>query len=267
MAAGAIGLFSACLPGWDSRRVIDIAAALGFSAVEWGCGPGTAIDQPAAGARIRELCDAAGLAISGLSVQDPRVTVAAPSRAAHFLRLASVLGAPHIRFFAPPYRGGPLENERRRARQGVDVLVELAAPLGLAVLVETAPATIAPGPEFAALLVEQHPPERAGVVYDPGNMAIEGHLAPRLAIARLGGHLRHVHVKNISWSRSNGHWEWKHAAMSAGMLDWHEIVGGLAAARYRGGFSIDHLAGRPSRKALHTEIDQLRALVGEAWAE
>ena len=49
-----------------------------------------------------------------------------------------------------------------------------------------------------AVLVERHPPERAGVLYDPGNTAIEGYLSPALTIARLGRHLRHVHVKNIA---------------------------------------------------------------------
>jgi len=37
---GRIGLLSACLPGWDSRRVNDAAVSLGFPAIEWGSGVG-----------------------------------------------------------------------------------------------------------------------------------------------------------------------------------------------------------------------------------
>jgi sugar phosphate isomerase/epimerase len=255
-----IGLFSACLPGWEFRRVVDIAFAVGFPAVEWGCGPGEAIERASVCSEVRELCQSTGLAVSGVSVQDPDVTFASPRRAAPYVRLASELGSPHVRFFAPPYRGGSLERERRHARNGVDYLVELAAPAGLAVLVETSPATLAPGPDSAAELVQRHPPERAGVLYDPGNMAIEGHVAPRLAIARLGPHLRHVHVKNVSWSRRNGSWQWRHAAMASGMVNWREIVGTLAAAHYEGGFSIDHLAGKPSASLLRAERDHLLEL-------
>jgi sugar phosphate isomerase/epimerase len=255
-----IGLFSACLPGWPFRQVVDIALAVGFPAIEWGCGRGQAIEGASACAEVRELCRSAGLAVSGLSVQDADVTFASPRRAAPYVMLASELGAPHVRFFAPPYRGGSLQRERRRARDGVDFLVELAAPAGVAVLVETSPATLAPGPNSAVELIERHPPELAGVVYDPGNMAIEGHVAPRLAIARLGPHLRHVHVKNVSWSRRNGSWEWRHAAMTSGMIDWREVVGVLAAARYKGGFSIDHLAGKPSSRLLRSERDHLLEL-------
>ena len=260
MDSRSVGLFSACLPEWGAQQVVDVARAVGFSAIEWGCGPGEAIESAAGGADARELCRSTGLVVSGLSVQDPRVTFAAPRRAAPYVGLAAELGSPHVRFFAPPYRGGLLKRERQRARDGVDHLVELAAPLGIAVLVETSPGTLAPGPESAAALVEQHPPQWAGVVYDPGNMAIEGHVSPRMAIARLGRHLRHVHVKNVSWSRRDGTWRWRHAAMASGMVDWGEIGATLTAARYQGSFSIDHLAGRPSPDLLRAERDHLLTL-------
>jgi sugar phosphate isomerase/epimerase len=260
-----IGVFSDCLPGWSARRVIDVAVALGFTMVEWGCGPGHAIEDPAAGAEIRELCDRAGVASSGVAVQDPDVTLASPKRAAGHLALAAALGAPHIRLMAPPYAGGTLRREQQRARDGVGLLVDLAAADGVAVLVETSPKTLAPAPELAAILVEDHAPELAGVLYDPGNMAIEGQLAPALTIARLGRYLRHVHVKNISWHRDGEGWRWRHASLTGGLLHWPSIVEELSNAGYTGLFSIDHLAGRVSVDALSSESDFLRNLVTEAF--
>ena len=260
-----VGLFSACLPGWDARRVIDVAVSLGFAAVEWGCGPGHAIADPGAGNEVRELCDRAGLISSGLAVQDPEVTLGEPRKAAPHVALAVALGVAHVRLLAPPFGGGRLGQEQQRTREGVDFLVGLAAPHGVAVLVETSPGTLAPAPDLAALLVEQHPPDRAGVLYDPGNMAIEGQLSPALAIARLGAHLRHVHVKNISWHRHGVKWRWRHASLATGMLDWPAIVNELAIARYDGPFSIDHLAGRVSADALRTETAFLRGLVIAAF--
>ena len=258
---GRIVLFSACLPGWDARGVIDVAVSLGFPAVEWGIGPGQAIERPQAGAEIRDLCDRAGLRTAGLSVQDPRVTLATPQRAARHVELAVTLGAPHVRLFAPSYKGGSLDREQQRARAGLDALVDIAAPAGLAVLVETSPTTLAPAPDFALSLLERHPPERAAVLYDPGNMAIEGHLAPRLAVARLGRHLRHVHVKNIAWSRRDGVWRWRYATLAGGLLDWPEILAALEAARYRGAFSIDHLGGGATAPLLRRESAHLRELL------
>jgi sugar phosphate isomerase/epimerase len=261
-----VGLFSACLPAWDVEKVIGAAVSLGFLAVEWGSGPGHAIDRLEMGAEVRQLCDRAGLISSGLAVQDPEVTFATPDRAARHVDLAVALGAPYVRVFAPRYVGGSLPREQGRARAGLDALVEIAAPAGVAILVETSPGTLAPSPDLAAALVEQHPSEIAGVLYDPGNMAIEGHISPALAIARLGSHLRHVHVKNIVWSHQGGDWSWRHAPLARGMLDWRAILGPLACAGYDGQFSIDHLGGESTQARLEAEAVLLRELVDEAYA-
>jgi sugar phosphate isomerase/epimerase len=256
-----IGVFSACLPGWSAARVVGVASSLGLSCVEWAYGRGQAIDRAGAGPQIRELCEAAGLQSGGLAVQDPEVTLATPRRAAKHVALAAALGAPHVRLLAPVYHGGSLRREQERVRTGLERLVELAAPVGVAVLVETSPTTLAPAPELAMSLVERQPPERAGVLYDPGNMVIEGHLAPAVAIARLGPYLRHVHVKNIAWARRAEVWRWRHASLAAGILDWRVIVHELAAARYPGRFSIDHLGGEVSARKLASESAFLDALV------
>lgn len=260
---GRISVFSGCLPGWSPRKVIDVAVSLGFSKVEWASGPGQAIDRPEAGSELQELCERAGVHSVGLSVQDPEITFATPESAADHVALAIKLGAPQVRLLAPPYRGGLLHREQQRARAGVDYLVDAAESSGITVLVETSPATLAPGPDLAAALVEQHPPERVGVLYDPGNMAIEGYVAAELAIARLGSYLRHVHVKNIAWSRHGTKWRWRHATLATGILEWRAIVQRLAAAQYGGLFSIDHLGGEVSAAQLGSESAFLRALVTE----
>jgi hypothetical protein len=93
-------LFSSALPGWDPARVADSARAVGLTTVEWGVGPGQALESPLRAAHaLRDL----GVRAGGVCVQ-----------------------------------GG------------------------------------------AASLTT-----RAGVLYDPGNMAIEGHVDP--ALDHLGG--------------------------------------------------------------------------------
>jgi sugar phosphate isomerase/epimerase len=244
--------------------VVELAGALGFDAVEWGVGPDQAVESASSARTLRQLCDVAGLSCCGVSVQRPDVTLGTPRRAAPYVRLAAELGAPFLRLFAPPCQSGGFARAQRRARAGVDALVATSAGTGVAVLVETSPATLAPSPELAATLVEHHPPSHAGVLYDPGNTVIEGFLEPRLAMARLGAHLRHVHVKNIAWSQRGRRWRWSYAALSEGQVDWRETFAVLAAGRYRGRFSIDHLPGAPLRRLLESETETLRRLLAGA---
>lgn len=260
-----IGVFSSCLPGWNPQRIIDVAVSLGLTTIEWGSGPGHAIERPDRGPEIRRLCDRAGIRSGGVSVQDPEITLATPERVWPHLALAVELGVPHLRLLAPRYQGGDLDREQQRARAGLDELVDAAGPAGPAVLVETSPSTLAPAPDLAVALVEHHPPERAGLLYDPGNMAIEGHLEPALAVARLGAHLRHVHVKNIAWLRDRDMWHWRHASLATGIVDWRSILRALARAEYEGQFSIDHLGGEASEARLGSETALLRTLVSEAF--
>lgn len=256
-------LFSSCLPGWDAQEVIDVARSSRFAAVEWGAGPGQALEPGQDAASLRERCAAAGLAVSGLSVQDQDVTVTTPRRALPYLRLTSGLGARFMRLFAPPYRGGTLRREQRRARDGLDAVVEHAAAAGVAVLIETSPATLASTPGLAAALVAHQAPRHAGVLFDPGNTMIEGYLHPALAVAQMGPYLHHLHVKNIAWRRVSGRWRWRHASLMDGMVVWPDILAALAASGYRGGFSLDHLSGAPTRGRLRSETDRLRALLSE----
>src|ERR1700753_1922165 len=163
-----IALCSSCLPGWDADRVLRAAVELGFGAVEWGVGPGQAIEDPACADELAEHCRGAGVRTVGVSVQDPAVRLSSPVRTTGaYLRLAAALGAGYVRLFAEPHRGGSVAAPQRRHRAALDRLVELAAPGHVRVLVETSPGTLAASPELALSLVGHQPARRAGVLYDP----------------------------------------------------------------------------------------------------
>jgi sugar phosphate isomerase/epimerase len=87
-----------------------------------------------------------------------------------------------VRVFAPAYRSAA----RDRARDGLTLAAELAAAYGVSLLLETSPGTIAPSTAQARALVDGFPPEHVGVLYNPGNMAIEGHVDPALVLDELG---------------------------------------------------------------------------------
>lgn len=257
-----IALFSSCLPGWDAERVLAAASKLESGAVEWGIGPGQAIEDPDRAIELAERCRAQGVRTVGLSVQDPALPLTAPVRAiAAHLRLAAALGAGYIRLFAEPHRGGGVAAQRRRHRQALDRLVDRAAGYRVRVLVETSPDTLAASPELAMALVAHQPARLAGVLYDPGNMVIEGNLEPGIAVALLGSHLAHVHVKNIRWARAGKTWHWRYAPLDGGRVRWSDVIERLRCARYAGWYSLDHLPGRVTEAALRLQTARLAELL------
>ncbi len=248
-------LFSSALPGWDAPHVARAARAAGLAAVEWGIGPGEALESPrAARSALRSL----DVKIAGICIQGDAASLTAPARIEPFAALAAELGAPHVRVFAPALRADAHE----RARDGIARVAELAKEYGVAVLVETSPGTIAPSTAHARALVAGFPPERVGVLYDPGNMVIEGHVDPRLAVDELGPYLRHVHVKNVLWRREGGAWTWRHARLDAGLLEWRAILAALRRGAYSGRLSLDHLGGKPTLASLRREVELLRRWLG-----
>jgi sugar phosphate isomerase/epimerase len=249
-----ISLFSSALPGWEPARVAAAAHAVGLEAVEWGVGPGQALESARAAAHALRQID---IQAAGVCVQGGAASLAWPARLEPFAALAAELGAPHVRVFAPAVRAGAQE----RARKSLGRAAEIAAAHGVTVLVETSPDTIAPSTSQARALVDGFPPERVGVLYDPGNMVIEGHVEPSLAVAELGPYLRHVHVKNIAWRRVAGAWSWRHADLDAGLLDWRAVLAALRHAGYDGRLSLDHLGGRPTLALLRREVEFLRGIL------
>jgi sugar phosphate isomerase/epimerase len=261
---GRIALFSSCLPGWSAERVLEAASTLGFGAVEWGVGPGQAIEDPDGAVQLAERCRAHDVRTVGVSVQDPAVRLTAPIRTtvAH-VRLAAALGAGYIRLFAEPHRGGGVAAQQQRHRRALDRLVQRAAGDRVRVLVETSPDTLAASPELAMALVSHQPHKLAGVLYDPGNMVIEGDLGAGIAVALLGRHLAHVHVKNIRWARAGDDWHWRYAPLDGGRVRWPEVIERLRQGRYGGWYSLDHLPGRATEAALVRESARLAELLDD----
>jgi sugar phosphate isomerase/epimerase len=203
--------------------------------VDWAIGESQAVLVDAgSAARARALCDAAGLAVCGACVQEPGVDFSDAEAMGRYAAVARVLGAPHIRAFAPRYDGRDLRPLFETAQGAVG---------DLCLIVETSPDTAVPSAELARRLVDGLPTDRAGVLYDPGNMVIEGHLAPRIAVDLLGPYLRHVHVKNIGWERHDGDWRWQYASLRDGLLDWPQILGELGRTGYDRFLAFDHLPG------------------------
>jgi sugar phosphate isomerase/epimerase len=255
-------LLSSALPNASAQAVAEQARDAGFHAIEWGVGP----DQVASGSRAetRDLLALSafhGLEILSVTVQSGPATLDRPASIKPVAAFAAALGARFLRLWTPGFGGGPVIDELKQRRAALGKALEITTDQGVVLLLENHPGSLAPSTTLTRELVEGHGPDEVGVLWDPGNGIIEGHLDPRLAIADLGDYLQHVHVKNIAWRRSGGVWSWSYAPLATGMLDWASLLDELERAGYRGRLSIDHLPGASNLAALRREVKSLRSLL------
>jgi sugar phosphate isomerase/epimerase/peptidoglycan/xylan/chitin deacetylase (PgdA/CDA1 family) len=260
-----VGLLSSALPGLDAAAVCAQAAGAGLSGVEWAASPGDDLLTSAAqAAELGRLAATHGLAVCGLSAQDPGAASGPAGDFERLLELAGAMGAPQLCVFAPPYAGGDVADELLQFADQLAELASLAAGAGVRLLVEMAPGTLAPGPDWFRRIAASVPPELVGAVYDPGSMVIEGSLAPSLAIAALGPYLQHAHVKDMVPRRAGATWGWAAARPGAGLVSWPDVLTALATAGYGGWLVIDQLsgpAGRAGPGRLPGDVAALRRLV------
>jgi len=270
-----VGLLNSALPGLDRARVCELAAGAGLAGVEWvisggqepGGGNGAAAPAGAAeAAELGRLTAAHGLAVCGLAVvgQGAGDGPLAGRQAGGFerlLELASAMGAPQLRVPAPAYAGGDVDDQLRRLAGQLARRASLAAAAGIRLLVQLAPGTLAPGPEWFRRIAGDIPPERIGAVYDPGSMVVEGNVAARLAVAVLGRYLQRVHVKDTVPRQAGQVWGWAPARPGDGLVCWPDVLTALAAAGYGGWLVIDRLSGPDG---LAGDVAALRRMVTAA---
>jgi sugar phosphate isomerase/epimerase len=258
-------MLSSALPGLGAQEVAETARDAGFHAIEWGVGP----DQVTSGKRgdaraLLELAAFNGLEVVAITVQSGPASLDKPASIKPLAAFAAEVGAPFLRLWTPGFGGGRVTDELKKRRTALAQAIEITAAAGIVLLLENHPDSLAPSTTLTRELIDGHGPEQVGVLWDPGNGIIEGHLDPRLAIADLGDYLHHVHVKNIAWRRSGGVWSWDYASLATGMLDWTSLLAALAAAGYGGRLSIDHLPGAANVATLRRETDALRSLLEQA---
>jgi sugar phosphate isomerase/epimerase len=250
-----------------AQVIAERARDAGFSAIEWGIGPGHAATATRAeAAKLAQLSAFNGLEVAGVCVQGGPASLDKPASIKTVAAFAAELGAPFVRVWAPAFAGGSLASAQSQARASLAKAVEITAQAGVVLLVENAPASIAPSTTLVRELIEAHAPEQVGVLWDPGNGLMEGHLEAELAIAELGDYLQHVHVKNIVWRRTDGVWTWSYSSLATGLLDWPSTFAALRTAGYGGRVSLDHLSGAATVAGLRRERKALHALVEAAWA-
>ena len=157
---------------------------------------------------------------------------------------ADQLGARGVRVgLGPPLDGTRSYREvLAEAQQGLKGLIEAIRPFRARAFFEIHFRTVIASPSLAYLLLEPFDPGRVGVIFDPGNMIVEGREDWRVGLEVVREYLEHVHVKNASWHRKGG-WQWKWDTLEDGMADWSQVVAALVAVGYQGYLSNENLSG------------------------
>jgi sugar phosphate isomerase/epimerase len=256
-------VLTSAAPKTSLGRMLSWLEAVEITRVELLLGEGSVLSGGGARdlARARRALEAGGASACGVAA--PATWPIGCSSLIRAVETAAELNAPFVRVFAPrydPHRRAV--DQLKHLMRALDALRGYTAGTNAELLIETAQGTVVPSPELARRVIEESGSDRLGVVYDPANMASEGHLQPAFAVSYLGPLLRHVHAKNRVLVRRSGSWASKPMRMDHGHVDWSEVAGALTANGYEGLLSIDHLSGRPSRARLQEDVEALRRLVG-----
>jgi sugar phosphate isomerase/epimerase len=124
---------------------------------------------------------------------------------------------------------------------------------------------ITPSAGLAHRIVSHFDPAHVGVIFDPGNMVVEGYEQYQMALELLGPYLSHVHAKNCLWEKVGeedgvARWQWKMAAVKQGQTDWKKVVAALKKVGYNGWLSFEDFSEGETRAKLAEALAYLKGL-------
>ncbi len=168
------------------------------------------------------------------------------------IEIARALGCPRLRVSCPGYDGKTnYWDLLKRTRDDYARAAELCRDAGLQGLMELHAGILGPSASGAFRIVEGLDPKHMGVMFDPGNMVVEGFEPWKMGCEILGSHLAYCHAKNmrlrVSGVTESGGLKWDQEAceMHAGFVDWLAVFKAFHAVGYNGWVSNeDHFMSR-----------------------
>jgi sugar phosphate isomerase/epimerase len=251
-----LAVSSASTPSLAPAQLVEHAQRCGYQGVEWRVAPLAGI-TPArpwdfkhnnrctvaptrqALTEIAERCATAGLTLVALS---PYLPVGERAPAEELIGWASEIGATCIRVWGPSTEGpGPYLPALERFHRWVDDLAPVLQHHGVRLGLENHQRTVTASVSMAMRVLEQHAPAVLGLVYDIGNLAVEGYENPAWGIEMARHRITHVQVKNATWAPTlgGGGWTWSWCPMASGVLDLPLHIRTLAQNGYTGWVSAE----------------------------
>jgi sugar phosphate isomerase/epimerase len=168
------------------------------------------------------------------------------------LAAAAEIGCPHVRIWAPAYRGSVQYQELfEGARRDLERIAGIARRNGVRAVLEIHHGTIVPSAGLAYRLVEGTDPRDVGLIYDPDNFIREGRENWQMGLELIGPYLAYAQFKNASWVPgpdpsspvASRRWICANADQEEGLVDWPAFLRVLRRRDYDGYLSNED--GRP----------------------
>ena len=274
-------VFTVMCPEFDLEETATLAASLGLDGLEWratkkpqepikeisywaGNRSTVDIDNVDADlARAKEIADRHGLAMPILGTymkcSDLEVVESA-------MRAAAAVDCPKLRVGPPGYDGSRSYQELfEEAVRDYENVAALASNYHVQACLEMHMGNITPSASLAHRLVSRFNPADVGVIFDPGNMVVEGFENYQMALEILGPYLSHVHAKNCVWIKTGeedavAKWDWAMAPVKHGQADWSAVVVALKKVGYDGWLSFEDFSEGDTRTKLAHGLGYLKGL-------
>jgi sugar phosphate isomerase/epimerase len=218
-------------------------------------------------ARAKEIADRHGLQMPILGTY---MKCSEPDVVESAMRAAAAVGCPKLRVGPPGYDGSrPYQDLFDQALRDFTKVADLASKHGVQACIEMHMGNITPSAGLAHRLVSHFDPAQIGVIFDPGNMVVEGFENYQMALELLGPYLSHVHAKNCVWAKTGdrdgvAQWEWRMAPVKQGQADWTAIVAALRKVGYGGWLSFEDFSQGDTEKKLSNALSYLKGLEASA---
>ncbi|MFW5737558.1 MAG: sugar phosphate isomerase/epimerase family protein [Spirochaetota bacterium] len=286
-----IAVFTVSTPEYGIDETVELAKKLGLDGVEWRVSSPPPAEKPESYTFERRYWDYNLSTVDVARVDTELPAAAQKTRAAGlevpaattYLRMsqaplddirralsaAQKSGIPNMRTPAPGYdRSRPYDEVFAATREAIEEAIPFAKEAGVRLCFEMHMNTIIPSASAARRLLDGLPTEQVGVIYDPGNLVIEGFEDYRMGLEILGDYLAWVHVKNTVWTKrgdADGHpWKWEWAPLADGMADFPDVVASLRAVGYDGWLSIEDFSNEePTEQKLAGIVTLLRTMLAE----
>ncbi len=274
-------VFSVMCPEWDLEETAKVVASLGFDGIEWRVtkkapepikeisywsGNRSTVDVDDIEHSLPEakkIADAHNLEMPILGTYlrcDEHETIE------RVMRVAADVGCPQMRIGTPPYDGSrPYPELYDETVKDYAKVAQLAQKYGVRACIEMHMDIITPSAGLTHRVVSHFDPAQVGVIFDPGNMVVEGYEQCQMALELLGPYLAHVHAKNCLWEKVGekdgvAQWAWKMAAVKEGQMDWTKVYAALKKVGYDGWVSFEDFSDGDTKEKLTEGLAYLKGL-------
>ena len=274
-------VFTVMCPELDLEQTAALAASLGFDGLEWRVtkrapepiekisywqGNRSTVDVDDIEAelkRSKELADRSGLALPILGTY---LRCGEPEAVDRVMRAAASVGCGKLRVGPPTYDGARrYQDLYDGARRDYEKIAALARKHRVQACIEMHMGNITPSAGLAHRLVSHFDPGEIGVIFDPGNMVVEGFENYQMGLELLGPYLSHVHAKNCLWAKTGEEggaatWGYRMVSIRQGQADWKKVVAALKKVGYDGWLSFEDFSEGETKEKLRDSLVYLKEL-------